>query len=110
MSTKLSIFAVAAVAASLFSFGANTPGANALPISSALSTASPAGLLIQAKTVIVKKRGNRKNVWVYDSHRYGPRYRYRRAGYGYYYGGYYYARPWWGVGVGVPGVNLCIGC
>ena len=32
--------------------------------------------------------------------RYGPRYAYRRAGYGYYHGGYWYARPWWTVGVG----------
>jgi len=47
--------------------------------------------------------------WRYTA-RYGPRYRYRRAGYGYYYGGYWYARPWWAIGVGVPGVNLCIGC
>jgi hypothetical protein len=47
--------------------------------------------------------------WRYTA-RYGPRYRYRHAGYGYYYGGYWYARPWWGIGVGVPGINLCIGC
>jgi hypothetical protein len=39
---------------------------------------------------------------VYSARVYGPRYRYRRAGYGYYYGGYWYARPWWTVGVAAP--------
>ena len=48
--------------------------------------------------------GHNKKVWVY-SNRYGPRYKVRRPGYGYYYGGYYYARPYW-----TPGINLCIGC
>ena len=31
------------------------------------------------------------NPWWYGR----PRYRYRRPGFGYYYGGYYYGRPWW---------------
>src|SRR5438105_13902830 len=39
--------------------------------------------------------------WRYSA-RYGPRYGYRRPGYGYYYGGYWYARPWWTIDVGVP--------
>jgi hypothetical protein len=43
--------------------------------------------------------GRAVHAWRYTA-RYGPRYRYRRAGYGYYYGGYWYARPWWTVGVG----------
>ena len=38
--------------------------------------------------------------WVYVSGRHGHRYRVRRGGYNYYYGGYWYARPWWGVSVG----------
>ena len=33
--------------------------------------------------------------WRYDAHRYGSRYRSYRSGYGYYYGGYWYRRPWW---------------
>ncbi|MGF7161964.1 hypothetical protein FHS85_003607 [Rhodoligotrophos appendicifer] len=31
----------------------------------------------------------------YYPHRYGPRYRYARPGFGHYYGGYYYSAPWW---------------
>ena len=38
--------------------------------------------------------------WVYVQTRHGHRYRARRAGYGYYYGGYWYARPWWTIGIG----------
>jgi len=39
-----------------------------------------------------KKYGHRR--WRYTP-RYGHRYRYRRHGYGYYYGGWWYARPYW---------------
>ena len=50
----------------------------------------------------------RRNKTVYYSRsRYGPRYRYKRPGYGYYYGGYYYQRPWWTVGV-PPGLFIVI--
>jgi hypothetical protein len=41
----------------------------------------------------------------YDRHRHGGRYRYRRPGFDFYYGGYYYANPWWlgpGIGLTVP--------
>lgn len=31
----------------------------------------------------------------YDRHRHGDRYRHRRHGYNHFYGGYYYASPWW---------------
>ena len=31
----------------------------------------------------------------YDRHYHGDRYRYRRPGYSHFYGGYYYATPWW---------------
>ncbi|WP_342641812.1 hypothetical protein [Rhodoligotrophos ferricapiens] len=50
------------------------------------------------KKVVVKRNGKvkRKTV-VYSSKRYGPRYKVRRPGYGYYYGGYYYRTPWWRV-------------
>jgi len=40
--------------------------------------------------------------WRYNSRRYGPRYRAYRPGYGYYYGGYWYRRPWWTFTVPVP--------
>jgi len=31
----------------------------------------------------------------YDYHRHGQRYSYRRPGYTHFYGGYWYASPWW---------------
>jgi hypothetical protein len=55
------------------------------------------------KKKVIKKDGKRKVI--YSRSRHGPRYRVKRPGYSYYYGGYYYAQPWW-----TPGINLCIGC
>ncbi len=51
-----------------------------------------------------KKHYDRKKYghWRYDSHRHGHRYLQRRSGYGYYYGGYWYRRPWWTLTVPVP--------
>ena len=46
--------------------------------------------------------------WVYVKGKHGARYRYKRPGYGYYHGGYWYARPWWTIGVG-PVVAPVIG-
>jgi hypothetical protein len=64
---------------------------------------------IQLAATVVKKRvikkGGKKRVFVYNRAKYGPRFRVKRPGYTYYYGGYYYSRPWW-----TPGINLCIGC
>jgi hypothetical protein len=40
--------------------------------------------------------------WVYIPAKNGARYKAKRAGYGYYYGGYWYARPWWTVSVVAP--------
>ena len=57
------------------------------------------------KKVIKKKGDTKKKVWIYSRAKHGPRFRVKRPGYTYYYGGYYYARPWW-----TPGINLCIGC
>jgi hypothetical protein len=52
-------------------------------------------------------RSSRHRSWRYDRHRHGHRYSHRRPGFTYYYGGYYYANPWWvgpsvGFGVTVP--------
>jgi len=33
--------------------------------------------------------------WVYVKKKHGPRYKNKRAGYGYYYKGWYYKKPWW---------------
>ena len=36
--------------------------------------------------------------WVYVKGKHGNRYLYKKPGYGYFYGGYWYKRPWWKVG------------
>jgi hypothetical protein len=40
--------------------------------------------------------------WKYSRHRHGQRYRARRHGFVHFYGGYWYARPWWTIQVPVP--------
>ena len=47
---------------------------------------------------VVKKPERR--LWVYDSHRTVHRYRHRHGTYVYYYGGWYYPRPWWTIRIG----------
>jgi len=75
-------------------------------IPAAMSSAiQPAAMVVTKKKVVRKNGHMTKKVWVYDRGRYGMRYRARRPGYTYYYGGYYYSKPWW-----TPGINLCIGC
>jgi hypothetical protein len=113
--SKLAASAVAA-ALSVFSLGLLGSTAHAVtPVASAPSVVHPSTILIGHRVV----NGHGKRVWVYNK-RYGPRYRYHRAGYGYYYGGWWYARPWWVVGPAWapgygywgpgPGISLCIGC
>ncbi len=36
--------------------------------------------------------------WVYVKGKHGNRYVKKRKGYNYYYGGYYYSKPWWKAG------------
>jgi hypothetical protein len=38
--------------------------------------------------------------FVYVKGKHGKRYKAKRAGYGYYYGGFWYAKPWWKYGGG----------
>ena len=91
-----------------FALGALVPEAGAVTMFGSTSpiVVPDSGVQLAAEHRKVKKRG--KKVWVYDRRRHGVRYRYKRGAYVYYYGGYYYARPWWTIGV--PGINLCIGC
>lgn len=56
------------------------------------------GNVVQADTY---KKHHKK--WVY-SEKYGHRYRHKRHGYGYYYEGWWYPRPYW-----QPGVSIHIG-
>jgi hypothetical protein len=97
---------------SAFGLGLLGSTAHALtPIGSRIEVGQPTGIQKVARVVRVGRRG-----WVYRR-AYGPRYRFRRAGFGYYYGGWWYPRPWWTVGPGYGpywgpglGINLCIGC
>jgi BA14K-like protein len=36
--------------------------------------------------------------WRYDRHHHGRRYAYRHRGYNFFFGGFWYARPWWNYG------------
>ncbi|MBL8894521.1 MAG: hypothetical protein JNJ53_07965 [Rhizobiales bacterium] len=48
---------------------------------------------------LVTGDSNVQNVaWVYVKGKHGNRYMYKRPGYGFYYGGWWYAKPWWKVG------------
>jgi hypothetical protein len=86
-----------------FSFGVLAPAAEALtPAGSTtpLTVSDPNIQLAYVKKVVVKKK-HKKTVFVYNRKRHGLRFRTKRAGYRYYYGGYWYPRPWW---------SICIGC
>jgi hypothetical protein len=121
-------FAVGTVAfvLSAFSFGLLGSTANAItPVGTGLAITEPSNIhLAYVKRKVVKRHGNGHRhghtygyrhghnygyrhghrAWVYSS-RYGHRYRARRAGYAYYYGGWWYPRPYW-----QPGISICIGC
>jgi hypothetical protein len=91
-----------------------TAPASAVTLPSAAVTApAEAGMVeeVQRRDRRYSRRDGRRH---YDRHRHGPRYSYRRPGFHYYYGGHYYASPWWvgpsiGFGITVPGVTLGLG-
>src|SRR5262245_39036898 len=97
--------AAATVLAGL-SFGVTAPTASAVTAigNSSLSPIVSGGrfdtVAYVKKKVVVNKKG-KKTVWVYIESKHGVRYRAKRPGFAYYYGGYYYSRPWW---------TICIGC
>ena len=62
------------------------------------------GNVIQVKQK--KKKRHYRNWKEYHRYRGGHRYRHRRDGYTYFYGGYYYAEPWWTVTVPLPVIPL----
>jgi hypothetical protein len=54
--------------------------------------------------VVQKKyKKKQKRYWRYNSRKHGKRYRARHPGYTYYYGGYWYPRPFWRF---EPGIYL----
>jgi hypothetical protein len=98
------------VAAAIGATGVYIGTATAMPISSDLPdtvTSDPNFILIHKGPKGHKHVRDKNKRWVYSSGRHGPRYRARRMGYGYYYNGWYYQRPWWQVD---PGIFICIGC
>jgi hypothetical protein len=111
MSRKSLVVAIATILVGASSLGVVASTADAVTAignNSTIITAPEIQLAYVRKKVIVKKKGHHKTVWVYNRSNNGLRYRHRRGTYAYYYGGYYYARPWWTIGG--AGVNLCIGC
>ena len=86
-------------------FGLGTISALSASASAAtINSAAPVMSGANAGDGIVTKVQNRK----WDRRRDGDRRRNRDARYRYFYGGYYYASPWWQVGIGVPGVVVGI--
>ena len=70
--------------------------------------AEPVAQKVVRKKTVVRRNGTvvRKRT-VYSRGNHGPRYRARRSGYGYYHEGYWYRRPWWGVGIpGGPAIVI----
>lgn len=101
--TKL---AAVLVAAAFGITGLTVPG-SAVPLAGHI----PGVATSDANVILVHKgkKGHKhvKKKWVYSGSRHGKRYRSKRAGYAYYYGGYWYPRPWWRAD---PGLVICIGC
>jgi hypothetical protein len=81
--------------------GLGTISALSVPATAAtIGTANPVLSGMNGSDGVVTKVQNRK----WDRRRHGDRRRHREGRYRYFYGGYYYATPWWQVGVGLPGV------
>src|SRR5438128_11670691 len=64
--------------------------------------AQPAAAITPAGYIPVAKSSSyvQPAAWVYVPGKHGARYRARRPGFTYFYGGYWYSRPWWTVGIG----------
>lgn len=117
MTRSASMLAALGLLAGTFMIPATSPAATLSPpvsMESGNANIQLAHTTVTKTTVVKRKKGQvvrrTSTKWVYDSGRHGPRYRKRTGGYRYYYGGYYYSKPWWAVNVGVPGVNVCVGC
>ena len=93
----------ALIAGAVFGLGAIS-ALSASASAATINSAAPVMSGANADDGIVTKVQNRK----WDRRRDGDRRRSRDARYRYFYGGYYYASPWWQVGIGVPGVVVGI--
>lgn len=78
---------------------ASGASAATIPVQSKPDVASP--LEINGAVVdLVAYRGGRH----WDRRYHGPRYRYRRPGWGHYHGGYWYRTPWWTLPLVAPAI------
>ncbi len=101
---KLGLAAVIAGSAQIAALcGASAMTLPVMP-GAALKASQPDGKVVQ---VAQKQKRRHYRDWK-EYHRYhgGHRYRNRRDGYTYFYGGYYYAEPWWTVVVPLPVIPL----
>jgi hypothetical protein len=73
-------------------------GVLTLSASAATVPGSPIPLVNQSSASNVQLAAHRnvhRRVWVYNRRAHGPRFAYRHGRYRYYYGGWWYPRPWW---------------
>jgi len=92
---------VVVVAAALSAGLASSASATTVP-------GSPIPIFHQSSASNLQLAAHRKvyrRVWVYNRRVHGPRFGYRHGRYRYYYGGWWYPRPWWAVG---PGVGIAV--
>jgi hypothetical protein len=81
--------------------------AAALPASATpLSSGALPVLETQSGSVVLVRNDHRRKVIIYNRRVHGPRFAHRHGRYRYFYGGYYYANPWWTYG---PGVAINVG-
>ena len=93
-----------------------------LPLSAGTAAAFPApgvapGAVAEVKAPAATEVAYKykKYKWKYNFRSHGPRYKARRAGFNFFYGGYWYSRAWWNVGpnvhigVGLPLVKVGVG-
>ena len=69
----------------------------AAPVSAAPVSGGTPLILPSSAHVQLADWNVRHHRWVYNPRIYGPRFAYRHGPYRYYYGGWWYARPWWGT-------------
>ena len=75
-----------------------------LPVPGVFTTAESGQWNGQVEQIAHKKKyvKYKHRRWHYNRYRHGHRYRARRAGYRHFYGGYWYANPWWTIQVQPP--------
>ena len=88
--------------------GALSAGALTLSASATTVSGSPVPIVNKpsaSNLQLVAQRRVQRRVWVYNRRAHGPRFAYRHGRYRYYYGGWWYPRPWWAV---APGVGIAV--